>query len=66
LPKRIATNSDLFKLISPANLLNIFGVDPNKFSASHPYKALNYVNGKWKESQHYRTIIDPLNGDPFI
>ncbi|XP_021733794.1 probable aldehyde dehydrogenase [Chenopodium quinoa] len=41
-------------------------VDADKVSGSEPAKVLNLVNGKWFESPSWNTIVDPLNGEPFI
>lgn len=44
----------------------IIGLDPYLLSSRNPYKGKNYVNGHWKETKHYKIIIDPLSGDKFI
>jgi 1-pyrroline-5-carboxylate dehydrogenase len=47
-------------------LQEIMGFHPYSLSSKNPYKAKNYVNGSWRESNNYKTIIDPLSGDKFI
>jgi len=41
-------------------------VNPETLSASKPYTVQNRVNGTWKQTKAYTTIVDPLNGDSFL
>ncbi|KAK1281854.1 hypothetical protein QJS10_CPB22g00845 [Acorus calamus] len=35
-------------------------------SSSQPAEVLNLVQGKWKDSSSWNSVVDPLNGEPFI
>ncbi|XP_048431507.1 probable aldehyde dehydrogenase [Pyrus x bretschneideri] len=37
-----------------------------EISGSQPAEVLNLVQGKWKNTNRWNTIWDPLNGEPFI
>ncbi|KAG0488828.1 hypothetical protein HPP92_007639 [Vanilla planifolia] len=37
-----------------------------EISASHAAEVHNLVQGSWKSSTEWNTIVDPLNGEPFI
>ncbi|XP_024460487.1 delta-1-pyrroline-5-carboxylate dehydrogenase 12A1, mitochondrial [Populus trichocarpa] len=41
-------------------------VDAEGISGSQPAKVHNLVQGKWIGSSTWNTIVDPLNGEPFI
>lgn len=41
-------------------------VDAEKISGSKPAEVLNLVQGKWTGSSNWNTLLDPLNGEPFI
>ncbi|KNA23795.1 hypothetical protein SOVF_021270 [Spinacia oleracea] len=41
-------------------------VDADKICGSEPASVHNLVNGKWVKSPNWNTIVDPLNGEPFI
>ncbi len=41
-------------------------VNPETLSASKPYTVQNRVDGAWKQTKAYTTIVDPLNGDSFL
>ncbi|KAF5476961.1 hypothetical protein F2P56_003646 [Juglans regia] len=41
-------------------------VDVEEISGSQPAEVHNLVQGKWKGSSSWNTLLDPLNGDPFI
>nr|TKS16104.1 putative aldehyde dehydrogenase [Populus alba] len=41
-------------------------VDAEGISGSQPAKVHNLVQGKWTGSSTWNTIVDPLNGEPFI
>ncbi|XP_047330347.1 delta-1-pyrroline-5-carboxylate dehydrogenase 12A1, mitochondrial [Impatiens glandulifera] len=40
--------------------------DAEGISASRPAKVQNLVQGEWIESSRWNTLVDPLNGEPFI
>ncbi|ONK54739.1 uncharacterized protein A4U43_UnF12120, partial [Asparagus officinalis] len=41
-------------------------VAAEEISVSQPAEVLNLVQGKWKASSSWNSIVDPLNGYPFI
>ncbi|QHO51658.1 Delta-1-pyrroline-5-carboxylate dehydrogenase 12A1 [Arachis hypogaea] len=41
-------------------------VEAEEISGSRPAEVLNLVQGKWVGASKWNTIVDPLNGDPFI
>lgn len=41
-------------------------VEAERICGSQPAKVRNLVQGKWVESSSWSTIVDPLNGEPFI
>lgn len=41
-------------------------VEAEKISGSQPAEVHNLVQGKWIGSSSWNTIVDPLNGEPFI
>ncbi|XP_050376092.1 probable aldehyde dehydrogenase [Argentina anserina] len=41
-------------------------VEPEEISGSLPAEVQNIVKGKWTKSSTWNTIVDPLNGEPFI
>ncbi|XP_065854638.1 probable aldehyde dehydrogenase [Euphorbia lathyris] len=41
-------------------------VEAEEISSSQPAEVNNLVQGKWTGSSSWNTILDPLNGEPFI
>ncbi|CAK8563145.1 unnamed protein product [Lathyrus sativus] len=41
-------------------------VQAEEISGANPAEVLNLVQGKWIGSSNWNTILDPLNGEPFI
>lgn len=41
-------------------------VEAEEISGARPAEVLNLVHGKWVGSSNWNTIVDPLNGEPFI
>ncbi|KAA8542398.1 hypothetical protein F0562_023466 [Nyssa sinensis] len=41
-------------------------VEVEEISGSQPAEVYNLVQGKWIGSSSWNTIVDPLNGEPFI
>ncbi|XP_058762126.1 delta-1-pyrroline-5-carboxylate dehydrogenase 12A1, mitochondrial [Vicia villosa] len=41
-------------------------VEAEEISGAKPAEVLNLVQGKWIRSSNWNTILDPLNGEPFI
>ena len=40
--------------------------DPFTLSGFKPYTVQNLVNGKWKDTKEYVTLVDPMNGEKFM
>ncbi|XP_044485562.1 delta-1-pyrroline-5-carboxylate dehydrogenase 12A1, mitochondrial [Mangifera indica] len=55
-----------FNLSRCAHSLPFATVEPEEISASQPAEVYNLVQGKWTGSSNWNTIVDPLNGEPFI
>jgi 1-pyrroline-5-carboxylate dehydrogenase len=41
-------------------------VDPSTLSGANPGRTQNYVNGVWTDAAKTETIVDPMNGEPFL
>lgn len=41
-------------------------MNPVELSAANPHKMANLVQGEWRGTEQYSTVVDPLNGEPFI
>jgi 1-pyrroline-5-carboxylate dehydrogenase len=41
-------------------------VDAEELSGAHPAEVQSFVQGKWIGSSNHNTLLDPLNGEPFI
>ncbi|GAA0143557.1 dehydrogenase [Lithospermum erythrorhizon] len=41
-------------------------IEVEKVSGSQPAEVQNLVQGKWIKSSNWNTIVDPMNGEPFI
>ncbi|XP_045820633.1 delta-1-pyrroline-5-carboxylate dehydrogenase 12A1, mitochondrial-like [Trifolium pratense] len=41
-------------------------VEAEEISGARPAEVLNLVQGKWIGSSNWNTVVDPLNGEPFI
>ncbi|OVA09061.1 Aldehyde dehydrogenase domain [Macleaya cordata] len=41
-------------------------IDAEEISGSQPAEVCNLVQGSWKKSSSWSTVVDPLNGEPFI
>lgn len=50
----------------PVHSLPFATVKTEELSGSQPAEVQNLVQGKWTRSSNWNTIVDPLNGDPFI
>ncbi|CAN6442303.1 unnamed protein product [Victoria cruziana] len=46
--------------------LSFATLDAEETSGSKPAEVSNLVQGKWKNTSSHNTILDPLNGEPFI
>ncbi|CAL1381141.1 unnamed protein product [Linum trigynum] len=49
-----------------AHSLPFTTVDAEELSGARPAQVQNRVQGKWGGSSRWNTIVDPLNGEPFI
>ncbi|XP_031487376.1 probable aldehyde dehydrogenase isoform X1 [Nymphaea colorata] len=49
-----------------AHSLSFATLDAEETSGSKPAEVSNLVQGKWHSTSSHNTILDPLNGEPFI
>ncbi|GMI78189.1 aldehyde dehydrogenase 12A1, ARABIDOPSIS THALIANA DELTA1-PYRROLINE-5-CARBOXYLATE DEHYDROGENASE [Hibiscus trionum] len=56
-------SSNLFRSV---HSLPFATVEAEEISGSQPAEVQNLVQGKWKGSAVWNTLVDPLNGEPFI
>ncbi|CDY66231.1 BnaAnng21870D [Brassica napus] len=54
------------RLISSLLDLNNVQIFDEVISGAHPAEVQSFVQGKWIGSSNYNTLLDPLNGEPFI
>ncbi|KDP31218.1 hypothetical protein JCGZ_11594 [Jatropha curcas] len=55
-----------FNLSRTVHSLPFATVEVEEISGSQPAEVHNLVQGKWIGSSRWNTIVDPLNGEPFI
>ncbi|KAJ9140427.1 hypothetical protein P3X46_031076 [Hevea brasiliensis] len=55
-----------FTLSRSVHSLPFATVEAEEISGSQPAEVQNLVQGKWTGSSSWNTIVDPLNGEPFI
>lgn len=55
-----------FNLSRSVHSIPFATVDVEEISGSQPAEVHNLVQGKWKTSSNWNTLLDPLNGEPFI
>lgn len=55
-----------FNLSRSVHSISFATVEAEEISGSQPAEVHNLVQGKWTRSQSWNTIVDPLNGEPFI
>ena len=60
---RVASSSSARSL---ATVPQYATVDPDELSAASPCEIFNFVEGNWTKTKETETIVDPLNGEPFI
>ncbi|EPS63147.1 hypothetical protein M569_11639, partial [Genlisea aurea] len=66
-PKTVSSDClNYLGLIRFCRLLSFATVKAEEISGSQPAEVLNLVNGSWRKSSGWNTIVDPLNGEPFI
>ncbi|KAL3335557.1 hypothetical protein AABB24_031670 [Solanum stoloniferum] len=56
----------LFNSTRSNHILSFATVKAEEVSGSQPAEVHNLVQGKWTKSSSWNTILDPLNGQPFI
>ncbi|KAI9175084.1 hypothetical protein LWI28_027071 [Acer negundo] len=55
-----------FNLSRSAHSLPFATIEVEEVSGSQPAEVYNLVQGKWTGSSKWNTLVDPLNGEPFI
>ncbi|PRQ16118.1 putative L-glutamate gamma-semialdehyde dehydrogenase [Rosa chinensis] len=65
-PKTALSWFSSFNLSRSAHSLPFATVEAEEISGSLPAEVHNLVKGKWTKSSTWNTIVDPLNGEPFI
>ncbi|KAJ7945976.1 Delta-1-pyrroline-5-carboxylate dehydrogenase 1 protein [Quillaja saponaria] len=65
-PQKALTWFSSFNLSRSVHSLPFATVEVEKISGSQPAEVHNLVQGKWAGSSNWNTIVDPLNGEPFI
>ncbi|GAB2223809.1 hypothetical protein Droror1_Dr00004550 [Drosera rotundifolia] len=55
-----------FSVSRPASSLSFATVEVDEISGSRPAEVHNLVQGKWFTPSSWNTLVDPLNGEPFI
>ncbi|XP_004508769.1 delta-1-pyrroline-5-carboxylate dehydrogenase 12A1, mitochondrial [Cicer arietinum] len=55
-----------FSLYRDVHSIPLATVEAEEISGARPAEVLNLVQGKWSGSSNWNTIVDPLNGEPFI
>jgi 1-pyrroline-5-carboxylate dehydrogenase len=58
--------SNRILLVSSNHRPSWASLDANNWSGSSPHEQFNLVNGEWTKAAKTETIIDPLNGEPFL
>ncbi|XP_062030366.1 probable aldehyde dehydrogenase [Rosa rugosa] len=65
-PKTALSWFSSLNLSRSAHSLPFATVEAEEISGSLPAEVHNLVKGKWTKSSTWNTIVDPLNGEPFI
>ncbi|XP_059441463.1 probable aldehyde dehydrogenase isoform X3 [Corylus avellana] len=66
-PQKVVSWLGSFNLVSRSiHSIPFATVDVEEISGSQPAEVHNLVQGKWKGSSSWNTLLDPLNGEPFI
>lgn len=55
-----------FSVSRPASSLSFATVEVDEISGSRPAEVHNLVQGKWFTPSSWNTLVDPLNGEPFV
>ncbi|XP_008437559.2 probable aldehyde dehydrogenase isoform X2 [Cucumis melo] len=62
----LRTSTTAFSSFRTVHSMVFSTVEVDQISGSKPGDVLNLVQGKWIGSSGWNTIVDPLNGEPFI
>ncbi|XP_062170068.1 probable aldehyde dehydrogenase isoform X1 [Alnus glutinosa] len=65
-PQKVVSWFGSFNLVRSVHSIPFATVDVEEISGSQPAEVHNLVQGKWKGSSSWNTLLDPLNGEPFI
>ncbi|GMY15671.1 probable aldehyde dehydrogenase [Fagus crenata] len=65
-PQKALSWFSSFNLSRSVHSIPFATVEVEEISGSQPAEVHNLVQGKWKGSSTWNTILDPLNGEPFI
>ncbi|GMH16847.1 hypothetical protein Nepgr_018688 [Nepenthes gracilis] len=65
-PQRVLKWISSFSISRSISSLAFATVEVEEISGSRPAEVHNLVQGKWARSFHWNTLVDPLNGEPFI
>ncbi|XP_059441464.1 delta-1-pyrroline-5-carboxylate dehydrogenase 12A1, mitochondrial-like isoform X4 [Corylus avellana] len=65
-PQKVVSWLGSFNLVRSIHSIPFATVDVEEISGSQPAEVHNLVQGKWKGSSSWNTLLDPLNGEPFI
>ncbi|KAL9243217.1 hypothetical protein vseg_017130 [Gypsophila vaccaria] len=65
-PKKCVTLMGSLNISRYLSSIPFATVEAEKISGSQPAEVHNLVQGKWVGSSSWNTLVDPLNGEPFI
>ncbi|KAJ4712155.1 aldehyde dehydrogenase 12A1 [Melia azedarach] len=65
-PHKASCWFNLFNASRSVHSLPFATLEAEEISGSQPAEVYNLVQGKWTGSRSWNTIVDPLNGEPFI
>nr|AKN79305.1 delta-pyrroline-5-carboxylate dehydrogenase 2 [Betula platyphylla] len=65
-PQKVVNWFRSFNLVRSIHSIPFATVEVEEISGSQPAEVHNLVQGKWKGSSSWNTLLDPLNGEPFI
>ncbi|KAM6563210.1 hypothetical protein CsatB_023208 [Cannabis sativa] len=65
-PHRVSSLFGSFSISRSVHSIPFATLEVEEISGSQPAEVHNLVQGKWTGSPSWNTIVDPLNGEPFI
>ncbi|XP_030497829.2 probable aldehyde dehydrogenase [Cannabis sativa] len=65
-PHRVSSLFGSFSISRSVHSMPFATLEVEEISGSQPAEVHNLVQGKWTGSPSWNTIVDPLNGEPFI